>query len=109
MQYAVAICAVTSDSWLQALKPGGKLLIRDHGLYDLTYLRLRPEQRLSERLYRRLDGTMCYFFIEDLQARAEAAGFITKECIYACVKLLNRKTNTQMKRVFVHGVFARPL
>lgn len=75
----------------------------------MTHLRLRPEQQLSERLYKRLDGTMCYFFTtEDLRQKAEAAGFVTRECMYACVKLLNRKTQMQMKRVFVHGVFARP-
>ena len=95
---------------MQALKPGGLLLIRDHGLYDLTHLRLRPEQQISERLYRRLDGTMCYFFTtQDLQASTEAAGFVTRECTYACVKLLNRRTQLQMKRVFVHGVFAKPV
>lgn len=94
--------------FLQALKPGGLLLIRDHGLYDLTHLRLRPHQQLGERLYRRLDGTMCYFFTtEDLKAKAEAAGFCTRECTYACVNLTNRKTGLQMKRVFVHGVFKR--
>ena len=52
---------------------------------------------------------MCYFFTtQDLQAKAAAAGFGTKECPYACVSLTNRKTRVQMKRVFVHGVFERP-
>ncbi|KAL3133398.1 hypothetical protein ABBQ38_007267 [Trebouxia sp. C0009 RCD-2024] len=92
----------------QALQPGGLLLIRDHGLYDMTHLRLPPEQQLADKLYRRLDGTTCYFFtIEDLQARAEAAGFTTQECKYACTSLLNRKKQVHMKRVFVHGVFKK--
>lgn len=47
---------------VQALRPGGRLLVRDHGLYDLTQLRLPPQQRLAQNLYRRLDGTLCYFF-----------------------------------------------
>ena len=93
---------------LQALRPGGLLLIRDHGLYDLTHLRLPHEQQLAKNLYRRLDGTTCYFFTtEDLQAKAEAAGFVTKDCKYACTNLLNRKKQINMKRVFVHGVFEK--
>ena len=93
----------------QALCPGGVLLIRDHGLYDLTHLRLPPQQQLADRLYRRLDGTTCYFFTtEDLQTKAETAGFVTRECKYACTNLLNRKKQINMKRVFVHGVFEKP-
>ncbi len=93
----------------QALRPGGVLLIRDHGLYDLTHLRLPPEQQLADKLYRRLDGTTCYFFTtEDLRTKAENAGFVTRECKYACTNLLNRKKQINMKRVFVHGVFERP-
>ncbi len=94
---------------MQALRPGGVLLIRDHGLYDLTHLRLPPEQQVADKLYRRLDGTTCYFFTtEDLQTKAENAGFVTRECKYACTNLLNRKKQINMKRVFVHGVFERP-
>lgn len=94
---------------MQALRLGGLLLIRDHGLYDLTHLRLPPEQQLADRLYRRLDGTTCYFFTtEDLQAQAEAAGFVTRECKYACTSLLNRRKKVHMKRVFVHGLFEKP-
>lgn len=93
---------------MQALRPGGLLLIRNHGLYDLTHLRLPPEQLLADKLYSRLDGTTCYFFTtEDLRARAEAAGFVTEECKYACTNLLNRKKQVHMKRVFVHGVFQK--
>lgn len=93
---------------LQALRPGGLLLLRDHGLYDITHLRLQPEQRVGHRLYRRQDGTVCYFFtVEDLCAKVQAAGFETVECKYACVNLRNRKRSLDMKRVFVHGVFRK--
>ena len=47
---------------LQALRPGGLLLVRDHGLYDITQLRIPAERQVGPRLYRRLDGTLCYFF-----------------------------------------------
>lgn len=35
------------------LKPGGRLLIRDYGLYDMPSLRFPAEQKLGENLYRR--------------------------------------------------------
>ncbi|KAK9785775.1 hypothetical protein WJX73_000072 [Symbiochloris irregularis] len=94
----------------QALRPGGLLLVRDHGILDLTHLRLPGEQQLGRHYFRRADGTTCYFFsVEDLAARASAAGFVTRECSYACTSLRNRKKNLDMKRVFVHGVFVKPL
>ncbi|KAK9823986.1 hypothetical protein WJX72_006802 [[Myrmecia] bisecta] len=93
----------------KAVKPGGLLLVRDHGLYDLTQLRIPADQQIEERLYRRLDGTTCYFFSrEDLRSKVEQAGFETVECDYACTIVRNRKRALDMKRVFVHGVFRRP-
>eukprot|EP00884_Botryococcus_braunii_P005972 jgi/Botrbrau1/15376/Bobra.43_2s0007.1 len=93
----------------EALRPGGLLLLRDHGLYDLTQLRLPPKHRLSKNLYRRLDGTLCYFFsLEDLANIVEGCGFETVESDYVCVRLVNRRQKLEMKRVFVHGVFRRP-
>ena len=72
--------------------------------------RLAGEQQISTHFFRRSDGTTCYFFsVEDLVARAEAAGFRTMQCSYACTKLRNRKRQLDMKRVFVHGVFQKPL
>lgn len=71
--------------------------------------RLQPNQRIDENLYRRGDGTLCYYYsIEDLTAKAESAGFMTEECSYVCVQLVNRRKNFVMKRVFVHGVFRKP-
>lgn len=42
----------------QGLSPGGLLLFRDYALYDMPQLRFPEPQRLGERLYRRLDGTL---------------------------------------------------
>ena len=93
---------------VQALRPGGLLLFRDHGVLDITHLRLPAHRKVEHRLYQRGDGTLCYFFTSaDLQSRMKAAGFRTEECKYACVQLKNRKTDLQMRRVFVHGVFVR--
>lgn len=70
--------------------------------------RMPPERRVDKGLYRRGDGTLCYFYTtEDLAAKAGAAGFQTLECKYACTRLLNRRKQFEMRRVFVHGVFIK--
>ncbi len=72
--------------------------------------RMTADRQVGEKLYRRGDGTLCYFFsVEDLSSKAEAAGFEAVECKYACTRLLNRKKRFEMRRVFVHGVFRKPL
>ncbi|KAJ6974738.1 tRNA N(3)-methylcytidine methyltransferase METTL6 [Populus alba x Populus x berolinensis] len=47
------------------LKPGGLLLFRDYGLYDMTMLRFEQEKRVGFREYMRSDGTRSYFFCLD--------------------------------------------
>lgn len=44
-----------SHAW-RALRPGGRLYIRDHGLYDMVQLRIPPEQWIGPNLYKRGDG-----------------------------------------------------
>jgi hypothetical protein len=54
-------------------------------------------------MYRRGDGTLAYFFsIEDMTAKAEAAGFAVLECEYVTVINTNRKKGLQLRRVFIH-------
>lgn len=93
-----------------ALKPGGRLLFRDHGLYDMVQLRIPPEQMIGENVYRRADGTVSVFFSQEtLCSLMQSAGFICSECEYICVINKNRKDDKELKRVFLHGVFERPL
>ena len=74
-----------------------------------VWLRMTADRQVGEKLYRRGDGTLCYFFsTEDLRSKAEAAGFEAVECKYACTRLLNRKKQCELRRVFVHGVFRKP-
>ena len=71
--------------------------------------RYSPAQRLSRNLYFRQDGTTAYFFEPDrLQELFEGAGFVVRECEWACTRLVNRRRGLVMRRVFVHGVFERP-
>ncbi len=91
-----------------ALRPGGLLLFRDYGLYDMLMLRFPPGQRLGPALFCRKDGTLASFFsVEEVEALAEAAGFAVQDCRYGCVNNVNRKSGAVLQRVFVHGVFQR--
>ncbi|CAH9111594.1 unnamed protein product [Cuscuta europaea] len=92
-----------------ALRPGGLLLFRDYGLYDMTMLRFEQEQRVGFREYLRSDGTRSYFFcLDSVRDLFCSVGFIKIELEYCCVKSLNRRNGKAMKRVWVHGKFQRP-
>lgn len=92
------------------LKPGGLLLFRDYGVYDMTMLRFDPEQRIGYREYLRSDGTRSYFFcLDTIRSLTSVAGFIELELEYCCVKSVNRRNGKIMKRVWVHGKFQKPM
>ncbi len=98
---------------LAVLKPGGYLLFRDYGLYDMTMLRFAPSQRISHEagvpLYQRDDRTLCYYFsVKTLRELLTTTGFVEEELEYCCVKLINRRKQMPMKRVWVHAKFRKP-
>ncbi|XP_058744194.1 uncharacterized protein LOC131616770 [Vicia villosa] len=91
------------------LKPGGMVLFRDYGLYDMTMLRFEPDKRVGFREYMRSDGTRSYFFcLNTVRNLFLGAGFIELELDYCCVKSVNRKKGKSMQRVWVHGKFQKP-
>ncbi|OAY79788.1 Methyltransferase-like protein 6 [Ananas comosus] len=95
---------------VSALKPGGLILFRDYGLYDMTMLRFSPDQRVGSREYMRSDGTLSYFFSLDVARDLFcAAGLVTLELEYCCIRSVNRRNGKTMRRVWVHGKFQKPM
>ncbi|KAE9619062.1 putative tRNA(Thr) (cytosine(32)-N(3))-methyltransferase [Lupinus albus] len=91
------------------LKPGGMVLFRDYGLYDMTMLRFEPQKRVGFREYMRSDGTRSYFFcLDTVRNLFVGAGFTELELDYCCVKSVNRRKGKSMRRVWVHGKFQKP-
>lgn len=97
------------------LRPGGLLLFRDYAEFDLPMLRFEKsgKQQISDRFFRRQDGTLAYFFtLQDIQSRATSVGFDVIELKYACVNNRVYKSTlsepTVLQRAFVHGVFSHP-
>ncbi|KAM0843277.1 hypothetical protein ACQ4PT_057816 [Festuca glaucescens] len=87
------------------LKPGGLVLFRDYGIYDMTMLRFLPHQRVGFREYIRADGT---FSLDTVRELFDAAGLLELELEYCCVRSVNRKNGKNMRRVWVHGKFQKP-
>jgi SAM-dependent methyltransferase len=109
-----ALSAVHPKDHLAALKniyaslvPGGYLLFRDYGIYDLTMFRHCAQ--VAPNFFQRGDKTFSYYFeleyLEELICRSK---FISIELRYDCVAVNNRKTLVEMRRVFVHAVLKKP-
>lgn len=118
---------------LQILKPGGLLLFRDYGLYDMTQVRFisKRDRKVGENYYQRADGTRTFFFsigtrrmkngdrdrreiahslcsLEFLASLTTKMGFETVSLHYDTRELRNRKRNISMYRVWLNGIFKKP-
>jgi tRNAThr (cytosine32-N3)-methyltransferase len=93
----------------KVLAPGGRLLFRDYGRYDMTQLRFKPARLIRPDLYFRGDGTAVHYFNnEELAGLATAAGFEVVRNETDRRLLVNRQRKLTMYRVWIQAKFSRP-
>jgi len=99
------------DKLYRLLRPGGLLLFRDYGRYDLTQLRLKPERLIDDDFYFRGDGTTVHFFIpQKVRQFALASGFnVVQGSLHEDRRLItNRLRKLKMYRNWIQGKFIKP-
>lgn len=94
---------------LRVLKPGGLLLFRDYGLYDMTQLRFIPGNKIDENFYMRQDGTRSYYFSTEFMNKALCeAGFEVLVNMYIHRRTVNKKEGIDVPRIFVQCKARKP-
>ncbi|EDW01533.1 GH21487 [Drosophila grimshawi] len=98
---------VVQNLW-KLLKPGGLVLFRDYGLYDMAQLRFKPGHKIAENLYMRQDGTRSYYFEEQQLAQLfTSSGFEVLSNSYVHRRTLNLKEGIDVPRIFLQGKFRK--
>jgi len=94
----------------KVLSPGGILLFRDYGLYDMAMIRFGPGSKIQENMYSRQDGTRSYFFKEEeMEKLAEEAGFQVLQNSFVSRRTVNKKDGLDVPRNFVQSKFRKPM
>ena len=98
------------DTLFKLLKPGGLILFRDYGLYDMAQLRFKPGNKIGENFYMRHDGTRSYFFsLEETQKFFGSAGFDIVQNNFIERRTINKKENLNVQRWFLQGKYQKPM
>ena len=91
-----------------ALRPGGVLLFRDYGRYDMAQIRFKSGSKIAENLYRRQDGTRSYFFTRDEVRRlGEEVGLEAYQDQMVESRTDNIKEGVDVPRNFVQAKFRK--
>nr|XP_013118714.1 unnamed protein product [Stomoxys calcitrans] len=90
------------------LKPGGIVLFRDYGRYDMAQLRFKSGHKIAENFYMRQDGTRSYYFAEiELRKLFQENGFEVISNSYVHRRTLNVKEGIDVPRIFLQGKFKK--
>ena len=93
----------------RVLRPGGLLLFRDYGIYDMTQLRFKPSRLVRPNLYIRGDGTAAHFFsCEELEGLAKDTGFSVSSNTMDRRLLVNRLRKLTMYRAWLQVKLIKP-
>lgn len=101
--------ASVAKNIFRLLKPGGMILFRDYGLYDMAQLRFKPGHKIAENFYMRQDGTRSYYFSEtEVHDLFCSVGFEMVVNSYIHRRTINPKENIDVPRIFVQSKFRKP-
>ncbi|KAG9065311.1 hypothetical protein KI688_002635 [Linnemannia hyalina] len=108
--------ALHPEKWDQAvknlyklLKPGGLIVFRDYGRYDMAQLRFKKNRLLSDNFYVRGDGTRVYFFESEQLVQLFGSKFTIEQNAVDRRLIVNRMRKVKMYRCWLQAKFRKPL